>query len=185
MYSKLGLVCMKPFATSLIGIIAILSVSLSCLFIPRMGDLYGRKPIFVFAVVMQIPVYCIVAYTSSVKIIYIGVLFLGPTVIGRMSCGFFLLMEQVPLRHQSLVGAALMVCEGSTVLFWTAYFVWISKNAFFLIWFTLGINVFAALGTFYILESPRYLFGMEKYEKARQVLVVYAKRNGVVGYEPR
>ena len=50
-YTKLGLVC-DPKAKkvmALVLMVALLGVSLSCLFIPRMGDLYGRKPIYVFA----------------------------------------------------------------------------------------------------------------------------------------
>ncbi len=118
--------CKKPLATSLIGVIALIGISLSCLFIPRMGDLYGRKPIFLFAVIAQIPIYTMVAYFSNLFVIYVGAFLLGPTVIGRMSCGFFLLMEQVPSRHQSAVGAVLMIAEGITVLIWTVYFVGIS-----------------------------------------------------------
>ncbi len=49
----------------------------------------------------------------------------------------------------------------------------------------LAINVVAAIATFYVTESPRYLFGMERYDDARAVLVKFAKRNGVKDYEPR
>lgn len=36
---------------------ALLGVSISCLFIPRMGDLYGRKPVYLAALTLQIPIY--------------------------------------------------------------------------------------------------------------------------------
>jgi MFS family permease len=98
-YTKLGLVCKKRFATALIAIIALFSMTLSCLFIPRLGDLYGRKPIYLTAIIMQIPVYAICAWSKSLTVVYVGAFALGPTIIGRMSCGFFLLMEQVPQRH--------------------------------------------------------------------------------------
>ena len=75
-----------------------------------------------------------------------------------------------------------MIAEGMTVLIWTVYFVGISQNAFYLIYFVLAVNVVAALATFWVTESPRYLFGMERYEEARAVLVKYAKRNGVTNY---
>jgi predicted ABC-type sugar transport system permease subunit len=72
------------------------------------------------------------------------------------------------------VGAALMIAEGSTVLIWTLYFVAINRDAFYLIWFVVIINILVAPATFWVLESPRYLFGMERYEDARQILVKYA-----------
>ena len=36
-------------AVSFIATIALLGLGLSCLFLPRMGDIYGRKPIYIFA----------------------------------------------------------------------------------------------------------------------------------------
>jgi len=102
-----------------------------------------------------------------------------------MSCGFFLLMELVPSKYQSWVGAALMIAEGSTQIIWVIYFVWISKNAFYFIWFVIGLNVMAAFATFYVMESPLYLFGMERYEECRQVLTAIAYYNGIIDYQPR
>lgn len=96
--------------------------------------------------------------------IYAAALLLGPTVIGRMSCGFFLLMEQVPKRYQQITGALLMIAEGSTVLIWVVYLVWIDRNCVWMVWFIVAVNIFAAIGTFFVYESPRYLFGMERYE---------------------
>ena len=49
-YTKLGLVCKEPIATSLIAMIALVGLGTSCLFMPRLGDLYGRKRIYLFAV---------------------------------------------------------------------------------------------------------------------------------------
>jgi hypothetical protein len=40
------------------------------------------------------------------------------------------------------------------------------------------------IGSFWILESPKYKFGMEDYEGARQIFCKYAQRNGIEGYEP-
>lgn len=36
-------------AVSFIATIALLGLGLSCLFLPRMGDIFGRKPIYIFA----------------------------------------------------------------------------------------------------------------------------------------
>ena len=53
-YTSLGLVCnpAKKKAMALIAVCAIVGISLSCLFIPRMGDIYGRKPMYVFALTL-------------------------------------------------------------------------------------------------------------------------------------
>jgi len=55
-YTKLELVCMENkkarTTLALIAISALVGISVSCLFIPRMGDLYGRKPLYVFALTL-------------------------------------------------------------------------------------------------------------------------------------
>lgn len=72
-----------------------------------------------------------------------------------------------------------MIAEGSTVLFWVVYLVWISRNCVWFIWAICAINVIAFIGTIFVYESPRYLFGMEKYDEARNILAKYAKFNGI------
>jgi len=91
--TKLGLVCKGKLATSLIAFIAVAGVAISCLFIPRMADLYGRKNIFVVALLSQVVVFCVAGIPSNIYLVYVGAFFLGPCVIGRMSCGFLLIME--------------------------------------------------------------------------------------------
>lgn len=77
-----------------------------------------------------------------------------------------------------------MIAEGSTVLFWVVYLLWISRNCTWFIWTIVAINVFAFIGTIFVYESPRYLFGMEKYDEARNILTKYAKINGIKNYRP-
>jgi MFS family permease len=168
---------------ALIASSALIGISLSCLFIPRLGDLYGRKPIFVIALTLQLPVYCLVCFFNKMLPMYITAFFLGPTVTGRMACGFLLMLEMVPKKNQPWAGASLMIAEGLTQIIWTIYFVWINTNAFYFIYFTILINLLALIACLYITESPRYLFGMERYEECRQVLMTIAKRNGVKDYE--
>lgn len=168
---------------AMIGTFALLGVSISCLFIPRMGDLYGRKPIYLFALTLQIPIYAMACIFNKMLPIYVVAFLLGPCITGRMACGFLLLLEMVPKKNQAWVGASLMVAEGSCQIIWTIYFVWISRNAFYFIYFTIGLNILAAIGCFYVVESPRYLFGMERFEDCKKVLAVIASRNGVKDYQ--
>lgn len=95
-YTKLGLVCKGSIATSMIAFVAIGGVAISCLFIPRMGDLYGRRYVYITAICAQVPVYAAACYFKGLYPVYVAAFFLGPCVIGRMACGFLLIMEQVP-----------------------------------------------------------------------------------------
>lgn len=65
-YTKLGIVCKAKQKQGfiLIASSAMIGTALSCLFLPRMGDLYGRKPIYVFALTLQIPCYFLCCFFS-------------------------------------------------------------------------------------------------------------------------
>lgn len=163
----------------LIATAAMISTAIACLFIPRLGDLYGRWPLYVFALCLQLPVYVCAIVLSKTMFMIIACLFLGPVVIGRMACGFLLLLEMVPRKNQPMVGASIMVAEGACLIIWTIYFVAISKNAFWFLWFTILLNFIGLVGCAYVTESPRYLYGMERFEECRKVLRKIALRNGI------
>jgi MFS family permease len=166
----------------LIATSAMIGTAISCLFIPRLGDLYGRWPVYVFALTLQLPIYCAACLFTKTLYMIIICFFLGPVIIGRMACGFLLLLEIMPRRHQPMVGASLMVAEGACLIIWTGYFVWISKNAFWFLWFTIILNLIGLIGCAYLTESPRYLYGMERFEDCRKTLKVIATRNGIQNY---
>ena len=98
----------------MIAFSVLLGISISCLFIPRLGDLYGRKPVFMIALTAQLPVYILLILFNKMIPMYVAAFFLGPTVCGRMACGFLLLLEMVPKKNQAVTGASLMIAEGLT-----------------------------------------------------------------------
>ena len=52
LYTQYDLVCKKKFATTLLNMLAFFSAFLGCTFVPRCADLFGRKVVFVVAVVV-------------------------------------------------------------------------------------------------------------------------------------
>lgn len=95
-YTQAGLMCKPHSVTAMIGTVAFAGVFLGCLIIPRLGDLYGRKPVYLGSMIVQGPVLLIVCLTDNLKLLYVVVFIFGASIIGRMSCGFLLLMEHVP-----------------------------------------------------------------------------------------
>lgn len=83
---------------ALLSMSVLIGVSLSCLILPRMGDLYGRKPIYIFSLALQIPVYFGLTFFHKLIPIYVCAFLIGPCVTGRMSCGFLLLLEVIPKK---------------------------------------------------------------------------------------
>ena len=76
-----------------------------------------------------------------------------------------------------------MVAEGSVQIIWTIYFLTISKNAIYFLFFAACLNVVTALLCLFIVESPRYLYGIQKFEECAVSLEKIARYNGVKGYE--
>ncbi len=74
---------------------ALVGAFIGVLFIPRLSDLYGRKPIFWIAVICSIPSLFVVTISSSLLLVDIAAFLAGPCVIARMACGFLMLMEQM------------------------------------------------------------------------------------------
>jgi len=125
-YSSLDLGCRPKSATARIAMSVFAGSAIGCLFMPRLGDLIGRKTIFCFSLLFQVPLIATCGYISKLLPIYTASFLFGICIIGRMSCGFLLMMELVPTSHQAKAGAALMVAEGSVAIIWTFYFMWIS-----------------------------------------------------------
>jgi len=76
-----------------------------------------------------------------------------------------------------------MVAEGMVAIVWTVYFKYISKDFSPLLLTAAGISGLCALLGFFLPESPRYYFGIEEYDKCREVLAYIAKWNGVKNWE--
>jgi len=108
---------------------------------------------------------------------------MGPCVIGRMSCGFFLMVEVLPRKWQPAVGACMMIAEGSCILVLTFYFTVISPYAYSFMWFTVAVNGAGALLSFTYPESPRYLFGVDDFDGCTKALEKIARINGVKDYK--
>ena len=102
--------------------------------------------------------------------------------MGRLACGFMLIMELVPKKKSSTVGAALMVCQGSVLILWSGYFAFISKQAIWFLSAGVALNFITAILCFTIPESPKYFFAKERFDECRESIAIIARRNGVHDY---
>ena len=51
-YTELRLMCKKTLAMSLIAMLAFFGVFIGCMIVPRLGDLFGRKPVFLVSMLV-------------------------------------------------------------------------------------------------------------------------------------
>ena len=183
-YTKLDLVCREKFATQLIAMLCLGGIFLAVLVVPRLGDLFGRRPIVQTALITSIAPLVMVVFTDKLWLVDFGAFIAGPCIIARMSCGFLLLMEHVPTKQQASVGAVIMVSEGLCQLLWVLFLTVIGPNTFHFMYFAIFLNVITAIAFYWVPESPRYLYGINNLEKCSEVLTYIAKMNGIKDYSP-
>ena len=181
-YTRLGLVCKPKSVMSRIGIICMTGLFLSVLFVPRLGDLFGRRPILMTAFLGSIVPLAVVSFAKQVWLVDTVAFLAMPCIIARMSCGFLLLMEHVPRKQQAAVGAVIMVSEGLCQVLWVFFLTVISKNTFQFMYFAVALNIVTAICFIWVPESPRYLYGINNLEKCAEVLAYIAAKNGVKDY---
>jgi len=78
---------------------AFFGVFIGCLFLPRMGDLYGRRPVFLVCSFGGVGTILITALDKNLLIMYVGGCIGGCITIGRIACGFLLLLELMPGKN--------------------------------------------------------------------------------------
>lgn len=106
-------------------------------------------------------------------------LLLGFTCPGKVNIAYVYLLELVPTKMQTYVGTALLLADGSTMIFLSLYFRYISKNWLWFQIFAQSITAVAFLVTLLAPESPKYLYSYKKYKEARKAIGVIAKFNRV------
>ena len=82
-----------------------------------------------------------------------------------------------------MVGGVLMITEGSCQVIWSIYLRFISQDTFYFVYYALAMSIVASIMTFFIPESPRYLYGANDLKGCSDVLQLIARRNNVIGYD--
>jgi hypothetical protein len=68
--------------------------------------------------------------------------------------------------------------DGTTLIFITFYFDFISHNWIYFQYFGFSINAIVTVALFFLPESPAYYHGYKRYDEARTVFNIIAKANG-------
>lgn len=83
MIEQLNFHCEPDYKIGLFGACFLLGMVVGCVTLARMGDLYGRKKVFLFGMGCQILATCGLLVSKSVAIDYLLLLVLGWAVTGK------------------------------------------------------------------------------------------------------
>lgn len=161
-----------------LGGLAFLGAALSCFFVPYLGDKYGRWSVFVITMFLQNALGPTANLCQNLSTLYVVVFYMGMGLIGRFTCGFVLLTEWVPKRHQAIAGTVLTMGDSIATLYVTFFLRYISNDSNTILWIAFAVNVIAFTGSLFLYESPRWLLSQGREEEAMRVMAKVAKMNG-------
>lgn len=174
---KLDLVCEPSWKVGLIGSMYLFGWSAGCLFVPRMGDVYGRRWPYLISMGISLFVYLGLILSNNVNLTMALFFLLGLCTPGKSNIAYVYLLELVPTDWQTYVGTMLLFADGSTMIFLSIYFRYISKDWLWFQIFALSLSAVAFIGTFLAPESPKYLYSYSRFLEARASLAHIARFN--------
>lgn len=162
----------------LFGSFFLLGVVIGCITLTRLGDIVGRKPIFMLGMVMQICITIAIVIISNMYIAYVLCFLEGISLTGKQYVGYSYLIENQPKNKQVIVGSLEFIAEGFVSFLVCMFFLWVSKDWRFLMIPTIALSIFGTVMMFFQPESPRFLVSKGKFDEARKVFSIIARKNG-------
>lgn len=173
----LDLMCVPEEKLTLVSTIHYFGTILGCILFSRVPDVYGRKWPLAYMAAIQVPVYLAVILNRSLTLAYPLAFILGFLRIGIYNGCYVDICEYVQTKYKNKVCTILLVFDMITLIISGIYWRYITKNWLGLQLFGLSLNVIAAVGLFFIPESPEFLYCFYRFAECRAVLQKIAKLN--------
>lgn len=155
---QLNFHCEPDYKIGLFGSCFLLGMVVGCVTLTRMGDVYGRKRVFLAGMCSQVLATIGLLVSHEQLIHYILLLVLGWAVTGKQFVGYSYLIELQPESKQVMTGSIEFMFEAVAYFSVCAFFYWVSKQWHYVMIPTI---ILAVVGTsvtaLFIPESPRYL----------------------------
>ena len=98
------------------------------LFVPRLGDVYGRKWPVHISVIVAFFIYLGVLLSNSLNLNIAFFFFFGACCAGRYQICYVYLSELTPVKYRTLVGSATQFMDAFTFILIAVYYRFISKE---------------------------------------------------------
>lgn len=70
--------------------------ALSAGFLPRMADIYGRRPIYMYSMIAHMAIYGAIILSRNLYLTIVLMFFLGMTSVARGAIGYLYTLEFIP-----------------------------------------------------------------------------------------
>ena len=176
---QLDFYCVPDIYIGLIGALFLIGIVIGCSTLTRLGDVYGRKPIYLIGLVLHLFFTIGIITTNNLLFAYLLLFVFGLSVTSKYYVGYTYLLEMQPRSHHVLVSTTMFLFESVVFIFMCIYFWKLSDD-----WKPLQVPnlVLAVYGLFFLImmpESPRFLVASKRYDEARRVFKWIGTKNGV------
>ena len=174
----LDLTCASKFHKGALGSAFVFGWVLTLLWLPSLGDKYGRKTMFRITVFTDLLLLSALLFIKAWVPMVIVITLLGCLNSTRWNIGFLYCLEFFTKEKSPIVGLLCGVSYGLVFLIIAVYFWHISKNWIYLMIGVTVLQLCAAISALFIPESPRWLMAMGKKKELFEVVTRIAKSNG-------
>ena len=168
----MDLYCTPGFQIGYIGSSFFAGTFIGSFFLPRAGDIVGRKPIHLLGLAIFISVVVASLFDKSLILCYFLLFMGGISETGRYYVAYVYCVEFFPKNMQSKMGLAIFSCFGSSMVLIALRFwfivprIW-TWNAYVAIALA-GVSFVACLA--WMPESPRFLHSRKRYAEADAIM---------------
>lgn len=151
---------------------------LTLLWMPRMGDTYGRKWLIAYNNLLSLALYLGVLFAPNIYFLGAVMFTWGFFNSTRTNIGFLYMTELMPKSKQNLIGTIWNCFEGSINLFATFWFMFVTTHWFGFVSIGLAFQLFTVCTVWYLPESPIYLLKRGRYTELKEALQKIGEWNG-------
>jgi MFS family permease len=175
--SQLNMTCATHSKIALLGMMIFVGWLTACFFIPRIADIYGRKPVFLVSMIVHLFIIIGLFLSTNMTFTIVLMFFIGLCAVGRYNVAFLYALEFMTDEKQKKVGPLINACECSALVTGTILAA-TTKTSDSILYTAFGLNLLVILSTiFYLFESPRYLYANGYFNECRSVLFQIACQN--------
>ncbi len=149
--------CIDKVQMSMMGTVLFIGYTLSCLILPRLADIHGRKKIFCGFYHFHALGTAVILFLPSYIGIYIGLFMIGISSSIRSTVGYVYALEFIQFKHQNVAGTVLKTVDVMTPILFSLLFMYVSKDWRPYYYAGLAISMGAWVSSLFIPESPSLL----------------------------
>ena len=163
----------------MLGMMIFIGWTIAAVIVPRLADLYGRKPLYLQNLVLQTVACLLLVVSKTPQITGLGLFLIGICCAGRWTVTYIYLTEFWTEKNIKRFGPFVNASAAVALVVGAFTFQVLTRKTVYIEYLALLLSVFAAImGYFLMPESPKWLIGQGQMEKARLAYQTIVKTNG-------